>query len=201
MRQQTIDIYNTHAQIMAEKFRASPPRLKHINIALKATQTKEPRVLEIGCGDGRDAKEIFTRVSWYKGIDVSSELIKLARQHVPHAEFEVADAVTYDYPKNIDLVIAFASFIHLDRDEFSTVLGKLHSALNQAGVIYLSLKWAPEYVMKTNIDTFGERQYYFYNSDVVQEIAGKQYQLEKSWQECLPNANHTQWIEVILRKN
>ena len=185
---------------MADKFRAAPPRLKHINAALEAATIRRPRVLEIGCGDGRDAKEIIKHVSWYKGVDVSEELVKLARDYVPEADFEVADAVTYHYPKDIDVVLAFASFLHLDRDECAAVFKKLHKALNKDGVIYLSLKWAEAYKMETNTDRFGERQYYFYNEQVIKEIVGDLFTIEKSWKEHLPSANHTEWIEVILKK-
>jgi len=200
LRQQTIDVYNQNALAMAKKFRATPPRLRHINAALDAFGASEPKVLEIGCGDGRDAKEIVKLAGSYLGIDISEELIKLAKEYVPNAEFEVADAVTFRYPKKIDIVLAFASFLHLSEDEVKIVLDKLAESVVTEGIVYLSLKWAPDYKMETNVDRFGERQYYFYNQELIAELAGANFTIEKSWRETLPGANHTEWIEIILRK-
>jgi predicted TPR repeat methyltransferase len=81
-RQQTIDIYNQNAAAMAEKFRAIPPRVTDIDLAFElAGNPEHANVVEIGCGDGRDAKEITRRAGTYLGIDISEGLIKLAREH------------------------------------------------------------------------------------------------------------------------
>src|SRR6185312_7570824 len=174
LRQQTVDVYNDKAQDMAEKFRAIPPRVKDIELALRlAGNPKKPRILEIGCGDGRDAKEIFARAGWFLGIDISEELIKLARLHEPRASFEVADAVEFDYPHNLDAVFAFASFLHLNKAEVKIIFDKLTQAMKSGGVIYLSLKYAPHYKSEVNTDKFGTRQYYFYNPELIKKLAGK----------------------------
>ena len=51
------------------------------------------KVLELGCGNGRDVQYIVSKVGIdnYIGIDASSGLIALARKKVPKAVFHVKD--------------------------------------------------------------------------------------------------------------
>lgn len=98
LRQQTVDTYNKSAKELAEYFRGIGPRTDDIDLAIRlAGNSENPKILEIGCGDGRDAKEIVKRTKNYTGFDISEELIKIARADVPDATFEVADATHYDY--------------------------------------------------------------------------------------------------------
>jgi trans-aconitate methyltransferase len=200
-RQQTIDVYNQNAEAMAEKFRAIPPRAGDVALAFQlAGNPEHAKVVEIGCGDGRDAREIAKKAGSYLGLDISSELIKLAQKFVPEGKFEVADAPLYDYPDNIDIVFAFASFLHLTKEETRTVFEKLSVALRAGGVIYLSLKWAPEYKVEAREDRFGTRQYYFYNQELIEELAGSAFETVHSRRETLENANHVDWVELVLKK-
>lgn len=200
-RQQTIDIYNQQARGLSEKYRAMPPRVNDIELALGlAGNPERPRILEIGCADGRDAEAMIDRAEWYLGIDVAEELIKMARQKVPQGDFQVADAVDFDYPDNLDIVMAFASLIHLDRDELNKLYEKLHRSLRQGGVIYQSLKYSPEYRSEVKADQFGPRQYFFYNPDIIQALAGDGFEIAHTRRETMEGLNHAAWVEVALRK-
>jgi len=200
IRQQTVDTYNKSARELAEYFRGIGSRTKDIDLAIElAGNPDDPRIVEIGCGDGRDAKEIIKRTSSYTGFDISSELIKIARKHVPEAQFEVADAISYDYPSRLDVVYAFASLLHLDKEEVRRVLQKVHTALRQGGVFFISLKLATEYTEKVKEDRFGTRLFYFYNPDIIKELAGDKYEVAKTDGGFVTIGN-TQWFEIALRK-
>lgn len=201
LRQQTIDIYNNQAEGLAKKYRSMPPRVKDIALALElAGKPEHARVLEIGCAAGRDAEEIVQKADWYMGIDVAEELIKLARRRLPEATFLVADAAHFEYPDNLDVVIAFASLIHLDESELKTLYKKMAAALRQGGVLYQSLKYSPEYHSEVFTDEFGPRQYYFYNLDLIKELAGPGFEVAHTRQETMKALNHADWIEIALRK-
>ncbi len=200
IKQQTIDTYNKSAQELAKYFRGIGSRTKDIDLAIKlADSPEEPRILEIGCGDGRDAKEIVKRSKRYTGFDISEELIKLARQYVPEGEFEVADAVDYDYPGGLDVVFAFASLLHLSKEEVRTVLEKVHESLKPGGIFFISPKLADEYTKKIKEDLFGTRQFYFYNPTIIRELAGDMYQVAKIDGGFITVGN-TEWFEIALRR-
>jgi trans-aconitate methyltransferase len=86
----------------------------------------------------QDAVEIFKYTDNYLGIDISKNLIELAQQKIPKGDFKIADIENYDFPKNIDVIFAFASLIHVPKDSLKEILGKAYSSLNDGGIIRLS---------------------------------------------------------------
>lgn len=198
LRQQTIDTYNKSAKELAEYFKGIGPRNEDIDRAFDlAGEPQSARVLEIGCGDGRDAKQIEKRAKWYLGFDISEELIKLAKDFVPTAKFEVGDANTFDYPKDLDVVFAFASLLHLDKDQMKSVLAKIHESLKPNGILYMSLKYSPHYVEKIKEDKYGVRQFFFYSSEVVKSLTGNLYKMVFEQQHTI---KEQEWLEIALRK-
>lgn len=126
----TISTYDNSAQKLATYFAGIGSRLDIIREALKiADNPKDARVIEVGCGDGRDAEDIVPLVSWYEGFDPSIELIKLARQRKLKANFVQADALNYNYPSELDVIFGFASYLHLNRDDFRPCVPKDSSKL------------------------------------------------------------------------
>ncbi|MDZ7785943.1 MAG: class I SAM-dependent methyltransferase [Candidatus Saccharibacteria bacterium] len=200
-KQVTVDTYNKSAKELAEYFRGIGSRVKDIEKALElAGNTNNPKVLEIGCGDGRDAKEIVKRTKSYLGFDISEELIKLAKVHAPGGKFVVADAVRFNYGKdNYDVVFAFASLLHLNKSEVGDVLQKVHVALKENGVFYVSLKLANTYEEKVKDDKFGKRMFYFYNPQVIKELAGDAYEVVDE-DGGFVTVGNTKWFEMALRK-
>lgn len=200
LKQQTVDTYNRSAKELAEYFRGIGSRTKDIDLAIKlAENPKNPKILEIGCGDGRDAKKILERTNNYTGFDISEELIKLARQYVPNGKFEVADATAYQYPSNLDIVFAFASLLHLEKDEVKDVLQKVLKSLIPGGIFYISLKYSTEYTEKLKEDKFGGRMFYFYNPKIIKELAGKKYEVSYLT-DIYTRTGDTKWFEIALRK-
>ena len=79
-----------------------------------------PYILDIGCGPGQFAHLLFDRgITTYKGIDHSSEAIKLAQKNVPQwaENFTVSDIFKMDaLSKNFNIIIMFEVLEHLERD-------------------------------------------------------------------------------------
>src|SRR5579862_406860 len=97
IRQETIDTYNRSAKELAKYFDSIGTRALYIDLAFKlAGNPKNARVVEIGCGDGRDAKDIIKHAKWYLGFDISEGLLKFANKLMPDAKFMLADAADFD---------------------------------------------------------------------------------------------------------
>jgi len=195
-KQETIDTYNQTAAQMAEKFRGIGARVSDIEKAFSILDTPNPSVLEIGCGDGRDAKEIVTRTDKYLGIDVSSSMIELAEVHVPEATFQVADVETFEFPAGLDVIFAFASLLHSDRNVVDGILRRAYKSLNDNGVFFISLK-RDEYQSKIKEDEFGTRTFYFYSPEDIEQMLRGEYRVIFKEEQSFQNQD---WFTIILQK-
>lgn len=193
---QTINTYNESAKSLAEKFDSSGARLSDINETFALIKKDNPKVLEIGCGNGRDAQEILKYTDDYLGVDVSEKLLELAKQKVPNGQFIVADIEEYKLPTELDVVFAFASLIHVPKESLQKIFKSVSSSLNQGGVFRFSMKYAKEYMESTKTDEFGIRTYYLYSVNDINEIA-RGFTILKSE---VGGFKGQMWLEVLLQK-
>ncbi|MFF4174095.1 class I SAM-dependent methyltransferase [Streptomyces sp. NPDC001744] len=93
------------------------------------------RVLDVGSGTGRPAAEALTRAGFgVTGIDVSGEMVRLARRQVPAARFEQADVRTYRPPAGgYDAVCAFFPLLVMDQPEVADSLARMASWVAPGG--------------------------------------------------------------------
>lgn len=133
----TIDYYNNNAN----KFVADT-----VYIDFKETQDKflsklsGNRVLDFGCGSGRDTKYFLNKGYTVEAIDGSEELCRMASQYtgiqVKQMLFnELSEKNKYNG------IWACASILHLPKNELKTVLLKMTDALCSNGVVYTSFKY------------------------------------------------------------
>ncbi len=193
---QTIDTYNKSAQALARKFNDLGVRISDIEEVFNLLNKENSKVIEIGCGNGRDAEEIIKHTNDYLGLDISEELIKLAQEKVPQGNFLVADVTSFEFPKNMDIIFAFASLIHLNREDLKKVLDKIYRNLNSKGIVRISMKYSDEYKEVTKEDEFGIRTYYHYSLNDIKELS-YQFHLLKNLENDLRGQK---WIEIMLQK-
>jgi trans-aconitate methyltransferase len=194
----TIQTYDESAEALAAYFNDIGSRTHDIELGLRlADVDMNARVVEIGCGDGRDAEEIIKRSAWYEGFDPSEGLLTIARKKLPNASFVKADALTYQYPKNVDVIYAFASLLHVNREDIKLVLIKAAETLRKGGIIFISLKERPSYTEEVKEDRHGKRMFYHYNPAIVKDLAGDAF---TSVHEDHQKIGHTDWFTLALKK-
>ena len=197
-KEETTKAYNLGAKDLSKKFNEIGLRTEDIERAFSFSPNKNPNVLEIGCGNGRDAKYILKYTKNYTGIDISKEMIKLSKKYLPKANFIIGDIEKINIPKDIDIVFAFASFLHLDKKSFEKILNKFHKKINKDGIIYISLKYNKTYKEKIKEDNFGRRFFYLYSIKDLQELAEKtNYKLIYKSRQNIRNNN---WVTVTFKK-
>ena len=196
MDAKTIDAYNKAAAAYAKKFNEIGSRANDVTRGFSYFKRENPKVLELGCGNGRDAKEILKFTNNYLGIDASEEMIKLAKEYLPNAKFLVADAEEFDYPQNLDIIFAFASLLHFNRDSIKKILEKAHAAFNAEGIFYISVK-KDNYHEKIKNDEFGSRTFYFYTEQDFRELAAGKFDVVYVDEQ---NLRGTEWLTVVLQK-
>lgn len=195
---ETIKTYNQSAAALAKKFNSMEGYLPDIErtFSFVPPQKENPHVVEIGCGSGRDAKDLLKFTNNYLGFDISTELIKHAKDLVPNANFIEADVEEFDFPKGADAIFAFASLLHSNKESISKILDKVHESLNNQGVLFMSLKYG-EYQEDTRTDEFGTRTYYYYTPEMIKELAVDKF---KAVFEERRNLHNQEWFSIILQK-
>lgn len=71
--------------------------------------------LEIGCGEGRVARDLARRGHRVTGVDSSPTLLAAAQELQPDAEFHLADAAALPFPDaSFDVVVAYNSLMDIE---------------------------------------------------------------------------------------
>jgi SAM-dependent methyltransferase len=99
------------------------------------------RVLDIGCGTGVPTAGMLTESGIdVVGIDVSVEMVQLARRNVPSARFVAMDMLELDSSLgDFDAAVAFFSLLMLRRADIPLVLRRIRGALRPGGFLALSM--------------------------------------------------------------
>ncbi|MCR5025794.1 MAG: class I SAM-dependent methyltransferase [Lachnospiraceae bacterium] len=153
------------------------------------------KILDLGCGSGRDTKCFLEAGYQVTAIDASQELCLKATEYtginVRCTRFEELNDV-----KEYDGVFACASLLHVQEGDLPDILTKINKALKQQGVLYASFKYG---------DFAGERDgRYFHdmNEVSVEElfITVSRFRIEEVWQSHdVRRDKEVYWINVIAR--
>jgi len=93
-------------------------------------------VLDLGCGAGEPVARYLVDYGFQlTGVDVSAQMIALARTRFGRHEWVQADMRTYVPALNFAGVLAWDSLFHLPHDDQRTMLAKIASWLDPAGAL------------------------------------------------------------------
>lgn len=198
MDERTINTYDKAASTYAQKFNTIGSRRGDIERAfsLLGKQPEESSVVEIGCGNGRDAAVITEFTKRFVGIDASKEMIQLAREYLPNVDFQVADIAEFDIPQETDIVFSFASLLHFSKEEIQEILHVYYKRLSDNALVYISLKRAP-YEKRVIEDEFGPRVFYFYEKVNIRKFTEDLYELVYYDEQIRKEVD---WLTAVLRK-
>lgn len=134
----TLAHYNGRADLFWEGTRDHDVR-QNIDALLRHLQGDPPqRILDFGCGPGRDLRVLRERGLEAIGLDGSTEFTRMA------AEFSACEVWTQDFlaldlpDAHFDGIFANASLFHVPSAELPRVLVELHATLKPGGVLFSS---------------------------------------------------------------
>ena len=191
----TLQYYNQHAKAYVDSTR---------DVEFSQTQERflqylEPgaRILDFGCGSGRDTKYFRNRGFQVEAVDGSAEFVRIASEYtginVRRMLFQDLDEV-----ECYDGIWACSSILHLPCAELEVVLGKMARALRRRGIVYTSFKYGTEE---------GERSGRYFTNMTEAKMAGlleriSVYDVEEMWVtfDVRPGRGDERWLNMILRK-
>lgn len=109
---------------------------------LRKNITKNSKVLEVGCGDGRSLKDIISLTKNLTGIDHDPQAInktKIFFRNYPNIRIIQADAVKLPFDnKSFDFVICMTTFANFGNKKYK-VISEMKRVLKDEGIIIVSV--------------------------------------------------------------
>ena len=195
MNEKTIDYYNINAESFVNQT---------VSVDFKKTQDRflnclnGNKILDFGCGSGRDTKYFLDKGYDVTAIDGSEELCKKASDYtgieVKHMYFqELREREAYDG------IWACSSILHLNRIELKDVFIRMRDALTTDGIIYTSFKYGNSegerngrYFIDFTLDLF---------KTFISDVNG--LTIIDNWisSDVRPERGEEKWLNLILKKD
>ena len=191
----TLDYYNENATAFVEGTK---------DVDFKQTQDRfiqklndNSKILDFGCGSGRDSKYFMEKGFIVDAVDGSKEICKIASEYlgieVKQMLFQQLNA-----KEEYDGIWACSSILHLTYDELIDVIFNMMEALKQNGIIYTSFKYG-------EFEGFRNGRYFInFNEEKFEQLLNKinGLEIEELWisGDVREGRGDERWLNLILRK-
>jgi len=156
------------------------------------------RILDFGCGSGRDAKYFSEQGYIVDAIDGSAELCRIAAKYtglpVRNMLFNELDADSL-----YDGIWACSSILHIPKAELPDIFARLHKALVVGGYLYTSFKFG---------DFCGERNGRFFSDftlesleEMIKDVPGFEIVETAITADVRQGRENEKWLNIVLRRN
>lgn len=191
----TLSYYNTNTSSFIE----STQSVQMTEAWNRFTSKLSPasRILDFGCGSGRDTKYFLEHGFKVDATDGSSELCAAASKFTGITVKQVLFQDWKSEPK-YNGIWACSSILHLSKSELKQVIGNIKDALQPSGIFYTSFKYG-------NFE--GERNGRYFTdlteasfAELIKEVTG--FEIVEEWitSDVRPGREEEKWLNVILRK-
>ena len=197
MDHDTLQYYEDHA----EEFAANTldADMKDIRSRFLARLPEKARILDFGCGTGRDTKAFHDMAYEVTALDGSEALCRFAGEYtglpvkcVDFRSYSPAEGERYEG------IWACASLLHLGKKELVPVMRELGKALEPGGILYVSFKYG---------DDEGERNGRFFTDFTLegfQEFMKNipEFRMAESWVtgDVRPGRGDERWLNMLWER-
>lgn len=191
----TLEFYNLHATDFASS--TAHVDFHEVQDRFITYLSNGARILDFGCGAGRDARYFAEKGFDVTAVDGSEELCKVASQltglPVRNMLFiELEDIEAYDG------IWACASILHLQRGELRDVFAKMARAVKAQGYLYLSFKYGDFEGYR------GERYFTDFTEESFRRFLNplSGIRIVEQWvsSDVRPGRSDERWLNLILQK-
>ena len=192
----TIQYYEDHAETFtANTINAD---IGDLRSRFQAHMPEGARILDFGCGSGRDTKAFLEEGYCVDAADGSEELCRSASEFtgvpVRHMLFQEL-SVKNQY----DGIWACASILHLPKKELLEVFHRITAALKPGGVLYTSFKYGTFEGMRNGryFSDFTEETF----SEFIKQIPDLDVFEQWTTQDVRPGRGEEQWLNILARRS
>ncbi len=156
--QQTAKRYDRIASWWKEHMKDSKYGVSQLRQAIQLTENRG-FALDIGCGsEGRFIDVMLHSNFNVEGLDISQNMIELAKTRHPNVKFYTGDICAWKLPRKYDLISAWDSTFHLPIESQKPVLKKICDGLAKDGVFIFT---CGEAEVKEITGSFAGEQFYY----------------------------------------
>jgi SAM-dependent methyltransferase len=171
--------------------------LSHLYEPFLSLLTRGARILDVGCGGGRDLKAFRERGFKPIGIEPSIALAEIARTH-SGVEVNVTKVEAIEFEEEFDAVWACASLLHLPRTELPEALRRIKRSLIPDGVFFLSVQSG------TGEEFLDDGRFYTYYTDAAIRLSVSSigFDILKSWKtaDSSPSRARISWSNLLAKR-
>lgn len=129
-------------------------------LAAEVLKADRPDLLDLGCGTGNHS-QFFQKDFNVRGVDLSEEMLALARQKVPGVKFEQGDARTVNLDQQFDVVCMMSAVLgyqHTNEQVLET-LRNVRSHLRPGGMFVFDVWYGPAILLERSTPRLREIQF------------------------------------------
>lgn len=152
-----IESYNRDARTLAEVYNGLSPEDVLPGLAellTSSSREKRRRVLELGCGSGRDAFWLANDKGFeVVAVDASASMLAMAQKYKKHPRVRYVQDVMPEIPKvmetarntheTFDVFVLSAVWMHLQPDERAVMMDNIARLAKSRALVYISLRHGP----------------------------------------------------------
>ncbi|RXJ77072.1 methyltransferase [Arcobacter sp. F155] len=156
MKINTINYYEENASTLVERYESAD--VNNVQNLLLKTFDINSKLLEIGCGSGRDT--LFMIKSNYNviAIDGSKNMIEEAKKIHPELKERLFHKILpndLEFDNKFDGIYSISTLMHLSKDALRKTLSKVYNLLNQNGKFLMSVSLFRDDIDKDGFDNKG----------------------------------------------
>ena len=154
------------------------------------------RILDAGCGSGRDSKAFIKQGFSVVAFDASREMCKRASELLGQEVWQMRfEEMSFD--DEFDGVWACASLLHVGDNDLSDIFKKIHNALKEDGILYASFKYGDGKKER------GERRFIDFTEESIKPIllmSGFEIVDSGISSDIRPGRENENWTNVVAKK-
>ena len=190
----TLDYYNKNASLYASDTLNADMSAMY---SVFEKYVPQGRILDLGCGAGRDTKYFLGEGYKVTAVDGSEELCSYASAYTG-IYVQCMLFGDMEFNGEFEGVWACSSLLHVPKGELNDIFDKVAKALKPGGIFYVSFKYG---------DFSGERNGRYFtdlNEDGLKEVLGEEPKFDiletLITTDVRPGRENEKWLNALLRK-
>jgi len=172
---ETFETWNKIAKLYQDKFMDLDMYNDSYDFICTSISKKNATILEIGCGPGNITKYLLDKRIDFDilGIDIAPNMIELAKNNNPTANFDVMDSRNIQEIKTtFDAIVCGFCLPYLSQTDSQKFIKDCYKLLNENGFIYISFVEGDPNKSDFQTGSSGDRSFFYFHdlNEIIKQL-------------------------------